>query len=211
MHAAPRLGPTAAACAAVLLLFAAALWSLTRGFQAWTFDEARRLQARAGERSAAPLTLLGAGGPHAAPWGLPTAAPAVTLVDFIYTRCPGVCQALGSEYEQMQRELAPGGAVRLLSISIDPAHDGPAELSAYAARHHADPARWTLGVPNSDAALQGLLRSLGVVAVPDGTGGFVHNGAIHLIDARGRLRGLHGHAEWREALAAAQAQVQTPR
>jgi protein SCO1/2 len=48
-----------------------------------------------------------------------------------------------------------------------------------------------------------LLRSLAVVVVPDGEGGFVHNGAIHLLDERGRLRGLFEFDQWPRALAAA--------
>ena len=40
----------------------------------------------------------------------------------------------------------------------------------------------------------------GVVAVPDGFGGFVHNGAIHLIDADGTLRGIFDLDEWPQAL-----------
>jgi protein SCO1/2 len=49
-----------------------------------------------------------------------------------------------------------------------------------------------------------LLRSLGVVVIPDGEGGFVHNGDIHLMDERGRLRGLFAFDQWPQALEAAQ-------
>lgn len=41
------------------------------------------------------------------------------------------------------------------------------------------------------------------MAIPDGEGGFVHNGAIHLLDERGRLRGLFELEQWPQALAAA--------
>jgi protein SCO1/2 len=54
-----------------------------------------------------------------------------------------------------------------------------------------------------------LLASLGVVVVPDGQGGFVHNGAIHLLDERGRLRGLYGFDQWQQALEAARRLVAT--
>ena len=39
-----------------------------------------------------------------------------------------------------------------------------------------------------------------VVAVPDGMGGFVHNGAIHLIDASGTVRGIYDLDQWPQAL-----------
>ena len=44
------------------------------------------------------------------------------LVDFIYTRCPTYCVALGSEFAQLQDRLAgplAKGAVELVSISFD--------------------------------------------------------------------------------------------
>ena len=45
------------------------------------------------------------------------------------------------------------------------------------------------------------MRSLGVVVIPDGMGGFVHNGSIHLLDGQGLLRGLYGYDGWPQALA----------
>ena len=67
----------------------------------------------------------------------------------------------------------------------------------------ADPAYWTLAVPATHDDALALLRPLAVVVVPDGEGGFVHNGAIHLLDERGRLRGLFEFDQWPQALAAA--------
>jgi protein SCO1/2 len=31
------------------------------------------------------------------------------------------------------------------------------------------------------------MQSFGVVVIPDGMGGFIHNSAVYLVDARGRL------------------------
>jgi protein SCO1/2 len=150
-------------------------------------------------------------------WAPDATQPAAFLVDFIYTRCPGVCSALGSEYLQMQRALAartaaaPASAnVRLVSISLDVAGDDVAALAGYAARFGADPARWTIAVPASAVDAEVLLRSLEVVSIPDGQGGFVHNGAIHLVDARGRLRGLFELDGWPQALAAAERLASRP-
>ena len=68
---------------------------------------------------------------------------------------------------------------------------------------HADPQWWQIGVPASQADATALLRSLGVVVIPDGQDGFVHNGAIHVLNAHGRLLGLYEPGQWREALNAA--------
>jgi protein SCO1/2 len=129
-------------------------------------------------------------------------APRAFLVDFIYTRCPTVCQALGSEYQRMQAELVHSDApVQLLSLSFDPAHDDVPALAGYAKLHQAA-ARWWIAVPAA-ADSQRLLGEFGVVAVPDGFGGYVHNGAIHLLDAGGRLREVFDYDDWPQALAAA--------
>lgn len=213
---------TAALC---LLLLGAAAWGLqtwTDGFEHWTFEAQRRQQLRAGKLRAPAVALRGAFRPVPVLWRADASTPAAYLVDFIYTRCPGVCLALGSEYQQMQRQLmaqrradahaqpAPA-AVHLVSVSFDVAHDGPAQLAQLAARLQADPAWWTLAVPATPDAAQALLQGLGVVAVADGQGGFVHNGAIHLLDEQGRLRGLFEFEQWPQALAAAQQLLQPGR
>lgn len=167
------------------------------------------MQLLAGELRAPPVDLRGSDGSVPRLWGDAGAAPAAYLVDFVYTRCPSVCRALGGEYQQMQRELvAPQNeersrGVHLVSISFDLDHDDPARLARYASDLHADPRHWTLAVPATHDDARELLASLGVVVVPDGQGGFVHNGAIHLLDERGQLQGLFEFDQWPQALEAA--------
>ncbi|PTT84231.1 hypothetical protein DBR42_15225 [Pelomonas sp. HMWF004] len=55
----------------------------------------------------------------------------------------------------------------------------------------------------SQPASAELLGTLGVVAVPDGFGGFVHNSGIHLVDRQGRVRQVFDYTDWQSALAAA--------
>ena len=53
---------------------------------------------------------------------------------FIYTTCPGVCPVLSAIMSDLRHALGPGeGAVRLWSVTIDPDHDTPERLGAYAA------------------------------------------------------------------------------
>lgn len=133
--------------------------------------------------------------------------------------CPGVCRApgagrwaLGSEYQHMQRQLIADAKqvpanqrVRLLSVSVsfDVEHDGVTQLRQNARVLGADPQHWRWAVPATDTESRALLRSLGVVAIPDGAGGLVHIGDMHLLDGEGRLRGLFGFDQWPAALAAA--------
>ena len=133
------------------------------------------------------------------------ASKQVLVVDFIYTRCPSVCQALGSAYQQMQAQLEADRIdnVKLLSVSFDLAHDDAAALSAYGRLHRTQTDHWLLAAPTSAANAAALLQSLGVVVIPDGAGGYAHNAALHLIDSRGRLLAIHDHDDWPGALAQA--------
>ncbi len=195
-------------CLLMVAALVAGLRHWTVGFERWTFESRRLWQVAQGILRAPAVELIGADGNALPVWRSDASAQAY-LVDFIYTRCPSVCQALGSHYQQMQRELRqrPDAAqdIRLLSVSIDRAHDQPAELRHYARLHQADARWWQLAVPGSDEAASALQRALGVVVVPDGIGGFNHNGAIHLIDARGHLRALFEFEQWPQALQAARA------
>ena len=204
---------SAALCVAMLAAFGWGLHRVTAGFEVWTFEGRRQLQLQTGSLRAASVSLQGVSGLAPQLWYGGPAQPAAYLVDFIYTRCPGVCRALGSEFQQLQRALAAdptAGAVHLVSISFDVAHDSAAGLAHYAIQLGAAPAWWTMAVPATADDATTLLHSLGVVAISDGQGGFVHNGAIHLLDAQGRLRGLFGFDQWPQALAAARQTAKLP-
>jgi protein SCO1/2 len=61
-------------------------------------------------------------------------------VSFIFTTCSTICPVASATFAGLERRLgAAGKDVRLVSISIDPAHDRPATLRAYAKRFHAPP------------------------------------------------------------------------
>ncbi len=77
--------------------------------------------------------------------------------------------------------------VALLSISFDPENDDRAALRLYGERFGAKPPQWRIAAPADAHGLDVLLKSFGVVVIPDGMGGFIHNGAIYLVDAQGRL------------------------
>lgn len=200
-----QLTITFIACPALIVGFLALMAMLTHGFEAWTYEERRRRDAGAGQLQAPPLVLRDAEGNSRRLFDGDERSTPVHLVDFVYTRCPGVCQALGSEYFRMQEKLKEtGAAVRLLSISIDPVHDDQTALFAHGRLHRADPALWAVTAPqNAEHGMQAR-RQLGIVAIPDGFGGFVHNGSIHVIDGAGRVHHIFDHEQWPQALAAAQ-------
>lgn len=68
-------------------------------------------------------------------------ADRVWIASFIFTRCPASCPRITSVMKGLQGKLA-SSSVQLASVSVDPEHDTPAVLSAYAQRFGADPERW---------------------------------------------------------------------
>ena len=211
MTEAQRTAPMAAtllACGAALLVFMLALHALTGGFEHWTFEDKRRDDARQGRLEAPAIQVRTAQGNQQTLWSPRAGDRGVSLVNFIYTACPTVCQTLGAEYTQMQTALAAqpataGRPIKLVSLSFDINHDGQAQLAAHAALHRADAKTWTIAAPTTLRDTAKLLHALGVVVIPDGLGGYVHNGAIHLIDESGRVIAIYDDADWKQALAMA--------
>lgn len=66
------------------------------------------------------------------------------LFDFIYTTCPGPCLLLTSRMKRIADQLGPalGTEARIVSITVDPEHDHPKQLLAYAKEFQADIKGW---------------------------------------------------------------------
>ncbi|MDP6020186.1 MAG: SCO family protein [Alphaproteobacteria bacterium] len=165
----------------------AALWLGTNGFRAFTAEGARRLAVLETPRALPEVQLQDRRG---ITFGLDDLGGKLVLVNFIYTRCPDICSAMGDSFERIHDALAQPireHEVVLLSISFDPHHDGPAELADYAERYDASDAAWRFARISDGRQMQDLLEAFGVVVIPDEFGGFAHNAAIHLVDRRGHL------------------------
>lgn len=181
MSAHRHIWRTAVAATLVCAAGFAVLHRTTDGFRAFTLESARRLHALRAPSAVPDLPLELADGSQTRLRALPGR---VLLVDFIYTRCPGYCVALGSVYADLQRRLAPeiaSGKVQLLSVSFDPERDDPPALHAYREHHSRESAGWVLGRPTGAADRQNWLRAFGVVVVPDGHGGYTHNAAVQVV------------------------------
>ena len=184
---------TALATTVVALVGVLAFSLLTHGFSALTSETARRDTVAATSIGVPVLAGIDqAGRQHALFEDIDHTGPAprATIVDFIYTRCVGVCSALGGSYQQLQAAIQARhleDRVRLVTVSFDPRHDTPSTMAQYAQQMRADPRIWTLMSPQHDEQLQGLLGSFGIVVVPAPFDQFQHNAAFHVLDTQGRL------------------------
>jgi protein SCO1/2 len=196
-----------ASLALALLGWQSAAW-LTQDFRVWTAEGARRLTVIDRPVHAPAAILAGPQMTRQKLSDLLVVPGRVSIVDFVYTRCATVCSALGSEFQQLQRSISADPAVRLLSISFDPAHDDAAQLQQYANRWGADPRTWrVVSVPDA-GELKRLLDAFQVVVIPDGLGGYEHNAALLIVDGRGRLVRIFDHTELDAALSYARSIAQ---
>jgi protein SCO1/2 len=122
------------------------------------------------------------------------------VANFIFTRCPSVCPLLTQRMRALQRQAQRrDGALRLVSFSVDPAHDQPAVLKAYADAYGADQTSWMF-LTGSEASIEAITRSFAVAL--DGEAdptksdfGIMHSGHLVLVDGRGQIRGYYPSSE----------------
>lgn len=114
----------------------------------------------------------------------------LVLVNFVYTGCSTVCPMQTAALVDMGQRLPADlrGRVKLLSVSLDPLHDSPAVLKAFAQRLGADQPAWRFatGRPEDIERLSGalaLFRPGPDVRKPDD-----HSTALWLVDPAGMLR-----------------------
>ena len=110
------------------------------------------------------------------------------VVDFIYTSCPGPCLMETAKLANVALRLGSdlGTKVTIVSITVDPEHDGPKQLLNYSRQQGADEKGWyflTGGPANVDRALAGFKLSRQIE--PDGSVG--HLVDMMLVGADGRL------------------------
>ena len=138
------------------------------------------------------------------------ALSAPSVITFVYTQCPlpEFCPTIEARLGALQRALRGEAAlrgVRLVAVTIDPAHDTPAVLKAHARARGLDPAFVTY-VTGEPAVIDAFGRQFGL-AVTRGSGpapSIDHNLRTVVLDARHRIVAVLTGADWTvdEALAA---------
>jgi protein SCO1/2 len=120
-------------------------------------------------------------------------AGSVWVADFIFTRCAGQCPLLSSQMAELQSAFARVPGVQLVSFTVDPEHDTPPMLAAYAAHYGAAPGRWRF-LTGSREAVWRLSREGFRLGVGDGGTAqepITHSVRLVLVDQAGRIRGSY--------------------
>lgn len=126
------------------------------------------------------------------------------LIDFIYTTCGGTCPMLTEKMAAAGKLLGPalGKRVRIVSITIDPEHDSPAELLKYAEAHGANRDGW-LFLTGKPEQIEQVLAAYNLKRYRGADGSIDHVTASFLLGPDGRqIRQYDGVAVKAETLAA---------
>lgn len=128
----------------------------------------------------------------------------VVALNFVFTRCTDVCPIATAKMVQIQHSLGEhfGRDVYFVTVSVEPEHDTPRVLDAYARALGCDPAGWSF-LTGTPAAVRDVARAYGVYyekpsgeqSSDDGSSGgrrsggeVEHNLLMSLIDRDGTLR-----------------------
>ena len=116
----------------------------------------------------------------------------IWVASFIFTRCAGQCPMMTSAMADLARTLPADGRVQLVSFTVDPEHDTPAELARYAAAYHAPQQLWRFATgPRS--IIEELCRDAFHVALSVDGGSpaepITHSSRLAVVDGHGDIRG----------------------
>lgn len=127
-----------------------------------------------------------------APVALDSLRGNVAIYDFIFTRCGATCPMMTRAMQKLTSEFDPGDAIRFVSVTVDPAHDTPEVLRAYAATHRTDP-RWIFLTGDREdvigLSVDGFKLAAGVPR--EGLEPILHSTKFALVDAEGNVRGYY--------------------
>ncbi len=121
----------------------------------------------------------------------------IFVADFFFTRCGTICPKISSQLTRVQDIFRNKSDVVFLSHSVDPEHDRPAELKAYARKYEAIPGKWYFLTGNKAEIYNLAMHGYYLPAVdagvnegkPDET--FIHSEKLVLVDKEGIVRGFY--------------------
>ena len=120
------------------------------------------------------------------------------VVSFIFTHCAGPCFRVTSAMRRLQDEFFKDTDLRLVTITVDPERDTPAQLTKYAKDFQASPERWLFLTDPSGMKdkIYPLINGSFLMPVQEATGKmrvegyeFIHTNNILLVNEQGVVQG----------------------
>lgn len=123
----------------------------------------------------------------------------VVILFFGYTHCPDICSPTLIKLADMRRALTPEerAQVQVLFVTVDPAHDTPAQLKGFIPKF--DPS--FIGLTGSAAEVAAVARDYKVGVHQAGGSKVDHSGSVFIKDATGKLRAYANETTPADAIA----------
>ncbi|HLT33717.1 MAG TPA: SCO family protein [Aquaticitalea sp.] len=114
----------------------------------------------------------------------------VYLVEFFFTTCPTICPRMSSNLVQIQDAFKGIENFGVASFTINPEHDTPQVLKAYAEHYGITNVNWHLMTGDEEQIYKLANEGFNLYTAKDGEveGGFEHSGNFALIDKNGFIR-----------------------
>ncbi len=114
----------------------------------------------------------------------------VYVVEFFFTTCPTICPKMTKSMVRIQDKFYAYQDFGIVSFSINPTHDTPEILKAYAKSHGATMKNWNFLTGDQDKIYE--LANTGFTLFAgensEAEGGFEHSGMFALVDKQGNIR-----------------------
>ncbi len=112
----------------------------------------------------------------------------VWIADTIFTQCQGPCPMMTSKMRRVAAEVAAVPAIRIVSVTVDPAHDTPEALLGYSKSFHANPEQWLFLTGAPEVLNRVSLDGLHISKVD---GSLEHGTRFALVDQNAEVRGYY--------------------
>lgn len=121
----------------------------------------------------------------------------VYVAEFFFTTCPSICPIMNRNMVKIQNSFFGNPNFGIASFTINPEHDTPNVLKAYAENYKITNPNWHLltGEKSAIYELANVGFNLYVGEAPEVEGGFEHSGFFALIDKEGKIRSRYDENE----------------
>ncbi|MCV9386769.1 SCO family protein [Reichenbachiella ulvae] len=117
----------------------------------------------------------------------------IYVADFFFTSCPTICPLMKKQMLRVYDAFSENDHVKILSHTIDPAHDSVAVLREFSEALGVESSKWHFLTGDKDEIYQLGEKSYMVTAGADkdAPGGYIHSGAFLLVDTERHIRGVY--------------------
>ena len=114
----------------------------------------------------------------------------VYVVEFFFTSCPSICPIMNKNMKKIEEQFGSRSDFGIASFTIDPDHDTPSVLKAYAESYEVFSQNWHFLTGDKEKIYALANNGFNIFASvnPRVAGGFEHQGYLGFIDKNGTIR-----------------------